>query len=229
MMADLMIIGTAHVIDLSLPLERHIKNFSPDLIALELDKQRWYALKTKSQRTDGPFFLRLLARLQKYLGDYFGSSPGAEMIVATNIANSIGAKLAFIDKPILQTIQGAWKNMPWNEFFGIIIDSMISFVGGGNSNIENSMKTGDFSEELEQFSSQYPSIKQELIDKRDIYMSTNIVKLFRSQKCDRIVAIVGEGHVAGMAERLTSINPKIIRLSDLLQNNDNSVSFSIEI
>ena len=119
--------------------------------------------------------------------------------------------------------------MPWNEFFGIIIDSMISFVGGGDSNIENSMKTGDFSEELEQFSSQYPSIKKELIDKRDIYMSTNIVKLFRSQKCDRIVAIVGEGHVAGMAERLTSINPKIIRLSDLLQNNDNSVSFSIEI
>ena len=44
-----------------------------------------------------------------------------------------------------------------------------------------------------------------------------------------MVAIVGEGHVAGMAERLTSLNPKIIRLSDLLQNNDNSVSFSIEI
>ena len=66
-----------------------------------------YGIKTKSHRKDGPFFLRLLARLQKYLGDYFGSSPGAEMIVATNIANSIGAKLAFIDKPILQTIQGA--------------------------------------------------------------------------------------------------------------------------
>ena len=181
MMPDLMIIGTAHVIDLSLPLERYIKNFSPDIIALELDKQRWHALKTESQRTEGPFFLRVLARLQKYLGDYFGSSPGSEMIVATNIANSIGAKLAFIDKPILQTIQGAWKNMPWNELFGIIIDSMISFVGGGDSNIENSMKTGDFSKELDQFSSQYPYVKKELIDKRDIYMSTNIVKLFRSQ------------------------------------------------
>ena len=229
MMPDLMIIGTAHVIDLSLPLERYIKNFSPDLIALELDKQRWYALKTKSQRTAGPFFLRVLARLQKYLGDYFGSSPGSEMIVATNIANSIGAKLAFIDKPILQTIQGAWKNMPWNELFGIIIDSMISFVGGGDSNIENSMKTGDFSKELDQFSSQYPYVKKELIDKRDIYMSTNIVKLFRSQNCDRMVAIVGEGHVEGMAEKLVSLNPKIIKLSDLLQSSENSVSFSIEI
>ena len=224
-----MLIGTAHVIDLSLPLERHIKNFSPDLIALELDKQRWYALKTQSKRTEGPFYLRLLARLQKYLGDSFGSSPGAEMMVATNIANTMGAKLAFIDKPILHTIQGAWKNMPWHELFGIITESMISFVGGGDSNIANSMKTGDFSKELEQFSSQYPSIKKELIDKRDIYMSTNIVKLFRTQNCNRIVAVVGEGHVTGMAEKLASLDPKIVKLSDLLQNNDNSVSFSIEI
>ena len=137
--------------------------------------------------------------------------------------------MAFIDKPILQTIQGAWKNMPWNELFGIIIDSMISFVGGGDSNIENSMKTGDFSKELNQFSSQYPYVKKELIDKRDIYMSTNIVKLFRSQNCDRMVAIVGEGHVEGMAEKLVSLNPKIIKLSDLLQSSENSVSFSIEI
>ena len=60
-------------------------------------------------------------------------------------------------------------------------------------------------------------------------MSTNIVKLFRSQNCDRMVAIVGEGHVEGMAEKLVSLNPKIIKLSDLLQSSENSVSFSIEI
>ena len=224
-----MVIGTAHVIDLSLPLERHIKNFNPDLIALELDKLRWYALKNKSQRTEGPFYLRLLARLQKYLGDSFGSSPGAEMMVATNIANSLGAKLAFIDKPILHTIQGAWKNMPWNEFSGIIKDIMISFVGGGDVNIEDSMKTGDFSDELEQFALQYPSLKRELIDNRDVYMSTNIIKLFRSQRCERMVAVVGEGHVSGMVEKLSSLNPEVVRLSDLLQNSENSVSFSIEI
>ena len=228
-MPDLMLIGTAHVIDLSLPLERHIKNFNPDLIALELDKQRWYALKMESRRTEGPFYLRILAYLQRYLGDSFGSSPGAEMVVATNIGNSIGAKLAFIDKPIIQTIQGAWKRMPWSEFFGIITDSLVSFVGGGSTNIETSMKTGDFSDELEQFSIQYPSIKRELIDKRDLYMSTNIVKLFRTQNCNRMLAVVGEGHVIGMAEKLAKLNPKVIRLRDLLQNTDNSISFSIEI
>ena len=224
-----MLIGTAHVIDLSLPLERYIKNFEPDLVALELDKQRWYALKTRTQGSEGPFYLQILARLQKYLGDSLGSSPGDEMMVATRIANSMGAKLAFIDKPILQTITRAWRNMPWNEFSAMIIDSMISFVGGSNVSIENSIKTGDFSNELEEFSLYYPSLKKELIDKRDTYMSTRIVRLFRYQKCEKIVVVVGEGHIDGMAEKLASFNPIIVRLSDLLQNNETSISFSIEI
>ena len=79
-MPDLMLIGTAHVIDLSLPLEKHIRNFNPDLVALELDKQRWYALKANKKHTQGPVYLRLLASLQKYISDSFGSSPGAEMM-----------------------------------------------------------------------------------------------------------------------------------------------------
>ncbi len=228
-MLKLMLIGTAHVIDLSLPLERSIRNFDPELVALELDKQRWYALKSESNKLQGPFYLRILARFQRYLGDTFGSSPGAEMVVATNVANSLNSKLAFIDKPILHTIRGAWKRMPWNEFFKMIMDGLVSFVGGGDVNVERSMRTGDFTNELEQFANEYPSLKSELIDKRDHYMAMNIIKLFRTQKCQRIVAIVGEGHIEGMAKKLNGLNPSIVRLKDLLSDRGNSISFSIEI
>ena len=228
-MQELMLIGTAHVIDLSFPLEKHIRNFNPDLVALELDKQRWYALKANTKSTQGPFYLRILASLQKYISDSFGSSPGAEMMVATKIASSLGSKLAFIDKPVIQTIQEAWKTMPWNEFFQLFKDSMISFVGGGDFSIDKSIRTGDFSNELKQFSLQYPTLKSKLIDSRDIYMSKNIVKLFREYNCERIVAIIGEGHVDGMSRILRRLNPRIVRLRDLLKNTDNSVSFSIEI
>ena len=228
-MLKLMLIGTAHVIDLSLPLERSIRNFDPELVALELDKQRWYALKSESNKLQGPLYLRILARFQRYLGDTFGSSPGAEMVVATNVANSLNSKLAFIDKPILHTIRGAWKRMPWNEFFKMIMDGLVSFVGGGDVNVERSMRTGDFTNELVQFANEYPSLKSELIDKRDHYMAMNIIKLFRTQKCQRIVAIVGEGHIEGMAKKLNGLNPSIVRLKDLLSDRGNSISFSIEI
>ena len=60
-------------------------------------------------------------------------------------------------------------------------------------------------------------------------MYKNIVKLFRKKNNSKIVAIVGEGHIDGMAKKLSSINPKIIRLSDLLSRKDNTVSFSIKI
>ena len=229
LMPELMLIGTAHVIDLALPLERYIKNFNPDIIALELDKQRWLALKSNIRKSEGPFYVRLLSRLQQYLGDYFGSTPGAEMMVATKIAQSMGARLAFIDKPLLVTLRSTWKNMPWKEFCNLITEALISLVGGGTLSLNDSIRTGDFSAELEEFKRQYPFLKKELIGRRDTYMSTNIVKLFRGNNSQKIVAIVGEGHLSGMSKKLSSLNPIVVKLSDLLQNSDNSVSFSIEI
>ena len=64
-MSSLMIIGTAHVIDLSFPLEGYIREFNPDSIALELDRDRWFALQSKTQTSGGPAFLRILSRIQK--------------------------------------------------------------------------------------------------------------------------------------------------------------------
>ena len=60
-------------------------------------------------------------------------------------------------------------------------------------------------------------------------MSKNIVKLFRKNNDSKIVAIVGEGHIDGMASKLSSINPKIVRLSDLLSRKSNTLSFSIKV
>ena len=228
-MLNLMLIGTAHVIDLKTPLEIYIREFEPEAIALELDRERWLALNSGNKRSSGPVFVRALARLQEYLGDAFGSSPGSEMLAAAKIARTIGADVNLIDKPIIPTLKGAWKNMPWNEFWNLIMDSLISFVGGGDLNLDQSMKTGDFSKELEEFSKRYPSIKAQLIDRRDAHMSVSLVKLFRTRKYDKIVAIVGEGHLEGINRRLLSLNPRVVKLSDLLQRKSNSVSFSIEI
>ena len=199
------------------------------LVALELDRDRWIALQSSDSKREGPFFLRLLARFQRYLGESFGSSPGNEMLVAANVARSLGGQVHLIDKPILPTLREAWRNMPWNEFWSIIKYSVFSLIGQGTSDFSHSMKSGDFSKELEQFSSEYPVIKSHLIDKRDTYMSRNIVKLFRKNKDSKIVAIVGEGHIDGMASKLSSINPKVVRLSDLLSRKSNTVSFSIKI
>ena len=228
-MVSLMLIGTAHVIDLSSPLEGFLREFDPNIVALELDRNRWLALQSNTQASGGPFFLRILSRIQKHLGESFGSSPGSEMLVAADVAKSLNAGIKLIDKAILATISDAWKNMPWNEFWSIIKDILFSFVGRSSTNFSGSMRTGDFSKELEEFSMYYPVIKSQLIDRRDTYMSKNIVKLFREDNRAKIAVIVGEGHIDGMSDKLSSLNPKIIRLKDLLSRKSNTVSFSIKI
>lgn len=228
-MPSLMIIGTAHVIDLSFPIEAFIRDFNPTCVALELDRERWIALQSESQKLKGPFFLRLMSRFQKYLGESFGSPPGSEMVVAGKIASSLGAEIELIDKPILDTISDTWANTPWIEFWQIFKDSIFSLVGKNDINFGESMLSGDFTKELAEFSVNYPMIKSHLINRRDTYMSKNIVRLLRRNNETRIVAIVGEGHVDGMKSKLSSLNPKIVRLRDLLSRKKNTISFSIKI
>ena len=228
-MPSLMIIGTAHVIDLSSPLEGYIRDFEPTTVALELDRERWFALQTNTKSTNAPFFLKILSNIQKYLGDYFGSSPGSEMLVAGKVANSLGAEIKLIDKAIVPTIMGAWKNMPWIELWRMIKEGIFSFIGRGDNNLGNSMASGDFTKELNEFSEHYPVTKFHLIDSRDTYMCKNLVKLFRHNPNGRIVAVVGEGHVDGMSLKLRSIKPKIVRLRDLLSRKNNTFSFKVKI
>lgn len=228
-MPSLMIIGTAHVIDLSSPLEGYIRDFEPTTVALELDRERWFALQTNAKSTNAPFFLKILSNIQKYLGDYFGSSPGSEMLVAGKVANSLGAEIKLIDKAIVPTIMGAWKNMPWIELWRMIKEGIFSFIGRGDNNFGNSMASGDFTKELNEFSEHYPVTKFHLIDSRDTYMCKNLVKLFRHNPNGRIVAVVGEGHVDGMSLKLRSIKPKIVRLRDLLSRKNNTFSFKVKI
>ena len=228
-MPSLMIIGTAHVIDLSSPLEGYIRDFEPTTVALELDRERWFALQTNTKSTNAPFFLKILSNIQKYLGDYFGSSPGSEMLVAGKVANSLGAEIKLIDKAIVPTIVGAWKNMPWIELWRMMKEGIFSFIGRGDNNFGNSMASGDFTKELNEFSEHYPVTKFHLIDSRDTYMCKNLVKLFRHNPNGRIVAVVGEGHVDGMSLKLQSIKPKIVRLRDLLSRKNNTFSFKVKI
>ena len=228
-MPSLMIIGTAHVIDLSSPLEGYIRDFEPTTVALELDRERWFALQTNTKSTNAPFFLKILSNIQKYLGDYFGSSPGSEMLVAGKVANSLGAEIKLIDKAIVLTIMGAWKNMPWIELWRMMKEGIFSFIGRGDNNFGNSMASGDFTKELNEFSEHYPVTKFHLIDSRDTYMCKNLVKLFRHNPNGRIVAVVGEGHVDGMSLKLQSIKPKIVRLRDLLSRKNNTFSFKVKI
>ena len=124
---NLIIIGTSHIAKQSLlEVERVIREEKPEVVALELDKARYYSLVTKEKRKAGLRELRVIGvkgfvfakfgeYIEKKLGKSVGISPGDEMLKAAEIATEIKAKIALIDQKIEITLKNFSKEITWKE------------------------------------------------------------------------------------------------------------------
>ena len=83
----------------------------------------------------------------------------------------------------------------------------------------NSMAKDDLENVLEEFAKKFPDIKKRLIDERDIYLAQKI----RQAKGEKIVAVVGAGHVPGIIEHIDKDEP----LDELLEVPRKSATGSI--
>ncbi len=215
----LLVVGTAHVMELALPLERVLRTFDPDVVALELDPQRWAALRVPVRPRRGPLLLRLLASLQERLGEILGAPPGSDMLAAGRTAQRLGARLALVDLPVIPTLQRAWRALGWRERLALARELLPPLLGAealesGPAAGKNPLATGDFSRELAEFARRFPSLQRELIDRRDRHMARRLVALLRDGQ--RVAAVVGEGHLPGLERRLACLSPEVVPLQRLL-------------
>ena len=220
MAGRLLLVGTAHVLELALPLERVLRTFNPGVVALEPDRERWAALRAPMRPHRGPLLLRLLASLQERLGEMLGAPPGSDMLAAGRTAQRLGARVALVDLPIGPTLQRAWRALSWRERLALARELAPLLAGAdllttGLATADNPIATGDFSRELAEFAHRFPSLQRELIDRRDRYMARRLVALLRDGQ--RVVAVVGEGHLAGLTRRLDRVSPQVVPLSRLLE------------
>ena len=208
------------MLELALPLERVLRTFDPDVVALELDRERWAALRAPVRPRRGPLLLRLLASLQERLGEMLGAPPGSDMLAAGRTAQWLGVRVALVDLPVGPTLQRAWRALDWRERLALVRELAPLLAGAdllmtGPATADNPIATGDFSRELAEFAHRFPSLQRELIDRRDRYMARRLVALLRDGQ--RVAAVVGEGHLAGLARRLDRVSPQVVPLSRLLE------------
>lgn len=214
----LKIIGTAHVSQPSVEEVRTaILDGEPDVVAVELDPNRYHNLmnekKGVNEENKKPkiseiikgnnltLFLvsAFLSYFQKKIGDELGVKPGAEMMVAIESAEQVGAKIALIDRDIQITLQRALNQMSlWEKlkFFYGILGSFFS----KDDELEDleSIKEGDaLAEVMEYFQKMSPKAYQVLVKERDAYMA----QMLLNQEGD-VVAVVGAGHQEGIQHYL---------------------------
>ncbi len=235
------LIGSAHVLDISDRIEEVIIARDPNVVAVELDRVRFEALKSKERGRveDVPMLYRLLHKVQKRIAEKFGVEIGGEMLTAVETAEKIGAGVAFIDMPAQNFLGRLMEEMSIKEkvtlFFGAFIGLFIS-----KKRVEKELdryQSGDLGHDG-MLSVEMPVVTRILIDERNEFMAKNLKEL--EEKFGNVVAVVGDGHVPGMKKLLRDRDLEIIRLKDIQkkdsspakiqkdQDGNTEVSFSFE-
>jgi pheromone shutdown-related protein TraB len=156
------------------------------------------------------FFSLLLTVLQRRIGKKLGVRAGEEMLQAVKVAEEVGAFVYFIDRPLHITFQRLWKRMSLKEKIKIIFMTLSSFLFTKSVDIER-MKDEDFvSAILKELGRASPSALEVLVEERDAYMASKLLKLPDNLK---VVAVVGIGHVKGIKKYLENPEEILVKIS----------------
>ena len=211
---SLRLLGTAHISTKSVEaVKQQIAEFKPEIVAVELCKSRYDSL-VSGRRLDKEGLLKvikegkaplvllqsLLAAEQRKLGLDEGQQPGAELLEAVTIAESLDLPVELIDRDIQTTLRRAWRKMKFREKFKIIF----SMLGEDEDDIDVDLDEilesrdilSDLMNELKEFS---PGAGEVLIDERDAYLAQKINSIDSNK---RILAVVGAGHLNGIEDHL---------------------------
>jgi pheromone shutdown-related protein TraB len=206
---NLTIIGTSHIAKESLEqVEKYIEKELPDIVALELDKKRLFALVSGQKRRIRlrdirkmgikVFLLNLIgAYVEEKLGKMVGVKPGSEMKLAYRLAQKHKLKIALIDQNIEVTLKRLSKAITWKEKFAFVIDLLKGLILR-RPEIQIDLTKVPPEEVIklmiEKVKSRYPNIYRVLIDERNIYMARHLAKILMKFPDKKIFAIVGAGH-----------------------------------
>lgn len=206
---SLHLVGTSHIAQQSVDeVEKVITELKPDVVALELDKRRFFALMHPAKRKmrfrdiravgyKGFLFQLMGYWAEKKLGNLVGVSPGSEMKKAAETAGKIGAKIALIDEDIEQVLKRLSKRITWREkgrFIKEIIKGVFSRKGKVKIDLSKVPEEKMIRKLTARVKKDYPSIYKTIIEERNEYMARNLYKLMSIEKDAIIVAVVGAGH-----------------------------------
>ena len=215
---EVVVLGTAHVSRASADKVRALVDTGAfDSVAIELCESRQRAmldpdavgrmdLFSVMRKGQAPMIAASLAlsAYQQRLADQYGIEPGAEMRAAIDGALDRGLPLALIDRDIGLTLRRTYRAVRWWERMGLIgglFSSVLSREKIDESEIER-LKEGDMLEStFSEFAEQSEDLYRTLIEERDHYMAAHLRRLAANPETRCILAVVGAGHLPGIAEQ----------------------------
>ena len=210
------VVGTAHVSARSVEVVRAlIETGAYDAVAVELDENRLRNIENPDElaRTDLVQVIRkgktalfaanlALSAYQRRLSEQLDIEPGAELMTAVREARERSLPVTLIDRDIGITFKrtsealGFWDRIKITSglLASVMVDEKID-----DAQIEK-LKEGDVLEaSFKEFSTESPKIYQHVIAERDQYMASALREISAARN---VLAVIGAGHLRGLAQHL---------------------------
>jgi pheromone shutdown-related protein TraB len=217
---EIVLIGTAHVSRESTELVRRvIEAAQPDGVCIELDAGRYDALSKpqrfeqldlrqimRSRQLPTLFANLLLAAFQHSLGVKLGVKPGAELLEGARVAEALGKPFFLCDREVRITLRRAWAALSWwkkSLLVSALAESLFARPEMSEDDLRELRERDVMSQLLAELAKAFPGLKRVLIDERDAYLAEKI----RQTPGAKLVAVVGAGHIAGLAAHLERGEP----------------------
>ncbi len=220
---NITLLGTAHVSKASADkVQELIATEKYDAVAVELCPSRHKVIVNPDAMAKMDLFQVIkngqasmvaaslaLGAFQQRMAEQLGIEPGAEMRVAIKDAQAAKLPVLLIDREIGTTMKRIYRSVPWwkrmNLFAGLIA-SVISKEKFNADEIER-LKEGDVLESsFAQFAENEKELFRPLISERDEYMTARLIKECKENGYQHILAVIGAGHLNGMARQLEAQN-----------------------
>ena len=225
----ILLVGTAHISQQSTDLvTRVIEQERPDAVCVELDEKRYTALSRQNnwENLDLKQVVRnkqlatlmvnlILAAYQKKLGGQLGIKPGAELLAAARTAEQMGVPIALCDRDVRVTLRRAWHATSFLKkgyLLATLLTSLFDKTELDEKKLAEMRRKDVLSELINELGTALPHTKEVLIDERDIFMAEKI----KSTPGQRLVAVVGAGHVEGIKRVISQDNSRLIETISLV-------------
>lgn len=212
---EIYLVGTAHVSLESIDdVRKTVEMVEPDAICVELCQGRyeaftrpdaWRKMDVFKVIKEGKAALLLsqliMSAFYKRIGDRLGVRPGADMLEGVRLARERGVELALVDRDVQVTLKRLWRGLSfWNKLklLFMILTSAVAEPDIDRQAVDDLKQSGRLDDVMSEFAKAFPAAKQTVIDERDVYLAQKI----RETEGERVVAVVGAGHVPGIARAI---------------------------
>lgn len=212
---DVYLVGTAHVsLESCREVQAVIHFLKPQVVFLELCPSRVAMLvpqnlevpsiremidmwRNRHINAFGVIYSWFLAKVAAKLEVF----PGSEFRIAYEEAMSYGAKVILGDRPVQITLRRTWAKMSlWHKTKFLFCMFFQAIWLPSPEELNKMMRQmGDvdvLTLVIQEMSKTFPSLIETLVNERDLYMSSTLLKVAKEHAS--VVAVVGRGHLSGI-------------------------------